>query len=99
LNFPDTHRWFVEKHNQVVDPYKLLPSLFEHWNEDEKLNTVSGLSDINNGGEALIAYGKLQYTDMNEFERTEITKSLKLYCELDTLAMVMLYEHLLFISS
>lgn len=99
LNFPDTHRWFVEKHNQVVDPYKLLPSLFENWKEDEKSKTVSGLSDINNGGEALIAYGKLQYTDMNELERTEITKSLKLYCELDTLAMVMLYEHLLFISS
>jgi hypothetical protein len=99
LNFPDTHRWFVEKNNQVVDPYKLLPSLFENWNEEEKSNTVSGLSDINNGGEALIAYGKLQYTEISSEERDAISNSLKMYCELDTLAMVMIYEHLKHITS
>ena len=30
---------------------------------------------------------------MTEKERTEITKALLKYCELDTLAMVMIYEH------
>ncbi len=31
---------------------------------------------------------------MTEVERTEITAGLLKYCELDTLAMVMVYEHL-----
>ena len=32
---------------------------------------------------------------MSEKERAEITKGLLKYCELDTLAMVMIYEHLI----
>lgn len=31
---------------------------------------------------------------MTERERTEITQGLLKYCELDTLAMVMIYEHI-----
>ena len=31
---------------------------------------------------------------MTEEERKDITEALKRYCELDTLAMVMIYEHL-----
>ncbi len=31
---------------------------------------------------------------MTEKERVDITDALKRYCELDTLAMVMIYEHL-----
>jgi hypothetical protein len=42
---------------------------------------------------ALKAYAKLQYVDMSEREREELTLGLKKYCELDTLAMVMIYEH------
>ena len=30
---------------------------------------------------------------MSEKERSEITKGLLKYCEMDTLAMVMIYEH------
>jgi hypothetical protein len=41
----------------------------------------------------LKAFAKLQYVDMGEREREEITLGLKKYCELDTLAMVMIYEH------
>ena len=43
-------------------------------------------------GAALTAYGKLQYTNMSEKERLAIKYSLLKYCELDTLAMVMIYE-------
>ena len=52
------------------------------------------MENIADGGAALTAYGKLQYTDITEEERLEIKKSLLKYCELDTLAMVMIYEHL-----
>jgi hypothetical protein len=41
----------------------------------------------------LKAFAQLQYVDMSEREREEITLGLKKYCELDTLAMVMIYEH------
>ena len=42
---------------------------------------------------ALTAYAKLQYEDMTDKERAKITTGLLKYCELDTLAMVMIYEH------
>lgn len=45
---------------------------------------------------ALTAYAKLQYVDMNQKERDELTNGLLKYCELDTLAMVMIYEHFRF---
>ena len=41
---------------------------------------------------------KIQYTDMTEEEREDISEALKRYCELDTLAMVMIYEHLKFLA-
>jgi hypothetical protein len=55
--------------------------------------TISELEGIADGGMALTAYAKLQYVDMSERERGELTIGLKKYCELDTLAMVMIYEH------
>jgi ribosome recycling factor len=51
------------------------------------------MNDIADGGAALTANAKLQYQDMTENERKEITKGVLKYCELDTLAMVMIYEH------
>ena len=55
--------------------------------------TVGSLPD-SDGGAALTAYSKLQFVDMSKKERDSIKKSLFKYCELDTLAMVMIYEHL-----
>ena len=55
---------------------------------------MSNIDNIDDGGAALTAYGKIQYTDMTEKERVDIADALKRYCELDTLAMVMIYEHL-----
>lgn len=72
----------------------MLPSLFENWSQVDKDDIVSELDSISDGGAALTAYAKLQYEDMTIEERTEITSGLLKYCELDTLAMVMLYEHL-----
>lgn len=46
------------------------------------------------GGAALTAYGKLQYQDMSEKERETLSQGLLKCCELDTLAMIMIYEHL-----
>ena len=93
-NFPEDHMWLQEKDGEIQSPYKTLPQLFEDWDEEQLDATVSEIENIADGGAALTAYGKLQYTDMSEEERLEIKKSLLKYCELDTLAMVMIYEHL-----
>jgi len=41
----------------------------------------------------MIAYAKMQFSEMTEEERNAIVRGLLKYCELDTLAMVMIYEH------
>jgi len=40
------------------------------------------------------AFQVLQFSDISEKEEIALRKALLHYCELDTLAMVMLYEHL-----
>ena len=93
-NFNGNHVWLSMKNDELVNPYKMLPPLYEGWENDEKYKTISEIENIADGGEALNAYAKLQYEDMTEKERSEITSGLLKYCELDTLAMVMIYEHL-----
>lgn len=68
----------------AVDPYKLLVSNFDD-NTDRDV--------INNGGAAMAAFGKMQYSNISEKVRNEIICDLLRYCELDTLAMLMIYEH------
>lgn len=92
-NFSENHVWLEIENGIVKSPYKMLPSLFDGWSEEQIENTLSEIEDIANGGAALTAYGKLQYTDMEQSEIDELTSALLKYCELDTLAMVMIYEH------
>ncbi|WP_282054516.1 DUF2779 domain-containing protein [Maribacter luteus] len=92
-NFEADHVWLQKNNEGVVNPYKILPPLFEGWSMLELDDTISELEGIADGGAALTAYAKLQYTDMDQKERDEITNALLKYCELDTLAMVMIYEH------
>lgn len=92
-NFAADHIWLEIDNEEVKSPYKMLPSVFEGWSEDQLETTLSEIEDIANGGAALTAYGKLQYTDMSDAEIEELTSALLKYCELDTLAMVMIYEH------
>ena len=93
LNFSENQVWLEIKNNQISDPYKSLPPLLKDYTE-EYLNTFySDLEELNNGGAAMTAYAYLQYVDMTDREREILVKGLLRYCELDTLAMVMIYEH------
>lgn len=92
LNFNPDKCWLKIIDGVVQDPYKSLPKVFDEWDDDFEI--ISEMEDINNGGAALTAYGKLQYTDMSDEERLKIKDALLRYCELDTLAMVMIFEHL-----
>ena len=40
----------------------------------------------------MTAYAKLQFTEMSDLEREQVRKALLKYYELDTFAMVMIYE-------
>ena len=92
LNFePD---WIWVRPDRGNDPYSALPQLFESKVEKEALSAyVETLEDISDGGAATVAYAKLQFFDLPEKERAAIRDALLRYCELDTLAMVMLYEY------
>ena len=85
LNFSDNHRWIKEGY---IDPYASLPNP----DYSEVNNPIGMINKLNNGGDALIAYAKIQYVEMSSAEREIIKQSLLKYCELDTLAMVMIYE-------
>ena len=85
---------FEEDGITVRDPYKRLPSMFPELGAEEvnQLDLLMGSQDLADGGAAMMAYSKLQFTEMSGVEREEIKQSLLRYCELDTLAMVMIYE-------
>lgn len=88
LNFKKK-KWIVKPEGVVVNPYTLLPKLFDEVDEQYLLSHSDELKD---GGAAMTAYARMQYTRMSEDERQAIIQGLYNYCELDTLAMVMLYE-------
>jgi hypothetical protein len=75
------------------DPYGSLPPVFENYDR-ETLNLLMSDDDINNGGAAMTAYSLMQFTEMSDEERGKIKKALLRYCELDTEAMVWIYQYL-----
>lgn len=84
--------WIEIKDGVVVNPYKLLPPLFS----DLDLETMDSLvseESIADGGAAMTAYARMQFTEMSANETARVAKALLQYCELDTLAMVMIYEY------
>jgi hypothetical protein len=93
LNFEDGWIWLKKDGNgNIISPYKLLPPLFENI-EDEIIEDFLMRSDIQDGGAAMTAYAKMQFTQISDKEREFIASGLLKYCELDTLAMVLLWEY------
>lgn len=93
IHFKKSHIWLEINNGIVQNPYKMLKPLFEEWTDEQLDTIISEMDSIADGGAALTAYAKLQYSDMNVLERTSLMQGLLKYCELDTLAMVMIYEH------
>ena len=94
LNFKDW-RWIeYDECGMVKDPYSLLPKLFTDIDEKNLSLLLSSEEDnsIKHGGAAMTAFARLQFEEMTEYERQAIKAGLKKYCELDTMAMVMIYE-------
>jgi hypothetical protein len=90
LNFED-HQWIPFEGKDVVNPYLTLPKVFEGLDKDDcdLITTAEALKD---GGAAMTAYARMQFSEMSDSERNALTNALLRYCELDTMAMVMIME-------
>ncbi len=87
-------QWVVTDGDTFKDPYDLLPPVFDDVTDKELLLLSQAGEELHEGGAAMTAYARLQFEEMGEAERDAIEKALLKYCELDTLAMVMVYEGL-----
>lgn len=76
----------------IKDPYKLLPTIFEGCDLSQ-MDLLMGSDELADGGAAMTAYAKMQFSEMTVAERELVTQALLKYCELDTLAMVMIWEY------
>jgi hypothetical protein len=93
LNYEDGWVWIKkDEKGAVINPYKLLPSLFEGI-DDDQIELFLMRSNIQEGGAAMTAYAKMQFASISDIERSNIVKGLLRYCELDTLAMVIVWEY------
>lgn len=89
------HQWTwvqFDSSGKIVDPYKLLPEIFS----DVSVENMDALildGSIADGGAAMTAYARMQFTNMTDQERELARKALLKYCELDTFAMVLIFEY------
>lgn len=93
LNF-QAHTWLLkDESGNWISPYRRLPPVFGELSADQ-LDALceEGGEELKDGGAAMMAYAKMQFVDMGDEERAFCYKALLKYCELDTLAMVMIYE-------
>lgn len=74
-----------------MGPYQLLPAIFQDMSVHDA-GLLSKDDRIRDGGAAFSAYGQMQFEDISDYERKELEKALRKHCELDTLAMVTIYE-------
>lgn len=99
LNIPasDPISWITYDTDGVTvkNPYKLLPPVGSYIGIDDDLLDREGDPDdemtVANGGSALTAYRKLQFSDTST--STALENALLRYCELDTMAMVFIWEY------
>lgn len=97
-NFQD-YAWLQrDAKGAIIDPYKQLPPIFEGIDEALIDSFLMDGEELAEGGAAMMAFAKMQFTEMSELEFERLSQALLRYCELDTLAMVMVIEHFLEIS-
>lgn len=97
LNLSEGKSWFVvDESGKVASPYDLLPSIDELYTSHiDKSERLFGESTLGNGGAAMTAFSYLQQPDISPVEKSALCEALLQYCELDTLAMVFIWEYFL----
>ena len=90
INFSDNMTWCqLDDNGQVIDPYKLLSPVFN----DIIISDYDSGETVADGGAAMTAFARIQFAEMPDGQRNSTIESLKRYCELDTLAMVIIYDY------
>ena len=77
---------------EVISPYSALPPIFSGVDLPQEMRVFAN-EELKEGGSASAAFNRLQFEEMSDTERGAIRSALLRYCELDTLAMVMIVEH------
>lgn len=91
-NFNDWCWIEIGQDGAVKDPYKRLPPIFSDLDLEE-MDSLIMEGSIADGGAAMTAYSRMQFTEMSETECERVTHALQKYCELDTFAMVLIWEY------
>ncbi len=82
--------WLTKNNNgEVMDPYARLKAYANSLLPDDVETDTSVIAD---GGAAATAYARLQFESLDAETRARIKPSLLRYCELDTLAMLMIVQ-------
>ncbi len=85
--------WWQLEGGAVADPYGKLKTIVDDMlGEDGEGILDAEELEIAEGGAAAMAFGRLQFEDLTDQDRKRIKNALLRYCELDTLAMVMIVE-------
>lgn len=95
LSLEDKVLYKTDGKGKVINPYKLLDPV-GYGIPDESDNVEIELESgerISEGGTAMMAWARMQFDDVPDEEREAVFEALLRYCELDTLAMVMIYQH------
>jgi hypothetical protein len=92
-NFIESIAWWQAGEDGLpLDPYQLLPPVFSDLDLPIDDEGDADQTRLNQGGAAVMAYARLQFESIERDERARWETALKKYCELDTLAMVMIVQ-------
>ena len=76
-----------------MDPYHLLPNVTPGMSAEQLEHAEETQERLANGAAAMMAYARLQFMHIPDAERRDLESALLRYCELDTMAMVLIWEH------
>ena len=97
LSIKDSIFYKADEDGKAINPYKLLAGVGLDDIPDPLDIEDAGMEDnegtIADGGTAMMAWARMQFEDIPEAKKAATFKGLLRYCELDTLAMVMIYQH------
>jgi len=90
LNLKEGKTWVTA---MECDPYEFLPKICDVCEDlPGGVERLFGDEGIDQGGAAMMAYAKAQFTECSPEEVGGLKRALLQYCELDTLAMVIVWE-------
>jgi hypothetical protein len=93
LNYPNFAWCPPEATGQIPDPYELLRELgAQLLGEEVRPGEDPDELAISEGGAAATAYARLQFETLSPDSRIKLERALLRYCELDTLAMVIVVQ-------